>query len=226
MDRPTCCCVGVHPRCARAAAAALRATPHSQHPPPSRVECRAAQQAAPSESAAAALASFSPESSVDEAASSASSRAALSALGIPPVTDPQRQLFDAAHVAQWTPALVAYAPIGALLALLRMAAWVGGIALDAPWFRHPAVVDAYMALLGVSVEWQDERNIPKQVRWCLAVFRQHPGNAPGSLWTVDAQPRRSFTSTNSWHMLLARSLNQAAPVCLSVSFCCTSATCW
>jgi hypothetical protein len=100
------------------------------------------------------------ESSVDEAVQ-LSGRETLESLGIAPI--PTEQLFDKAHVEQWTPLLIAYAPLGCVLAMLRMAAWIGGIALDASWFRNPAVVDAYMALLGVTVKWEGEQNIPAEV---------------------------------------------------------------
>ena len=100
------------------------------------------------------------ESSVDEAVQN-SSRETLSSLGIAP-TAPE-QLFDTAHIEQWTPLLLAYLPFGCALAALRMAAWVGGIALDAAWFRNPAVVDAYMSLLGVTVKWEGEENFPQEV---------------------------------------------------------------
>jgi hypothetical protein len=85
----------------------------------------------------------------------------LAALGLTQAAP--SDLFPAAHVERWTPLLLAYAPIGAALAVLRMAAWVGGIALDAPWFRSPAVVSAYLTLLGVTVTWRGEENIPQQV---------------------------------------------------------------
>jgi hypothetical protein len=108
------------------------------------------------------------ESSVDEALQSSSREEALSQLGIAPID--VQQLFDAAHVTDWDPLLLAYAPFGCLLALLRMAAWIGGIALDASWFRNPAVVDAYMALLGVTVVWHGEENIPAEVSWAGVVW--------------------------------------------------------
>lgn len=101
------------------------------------------------------------ESSVDEAVQS-SGRESLTRLGIPQVS--AEQLFDAAHVQEWTPLLLAYFPVGCLLAVIRMAAWIGGIALDASWFRNKAVIDAYMALLGVTVVWEGEENIPSEVR--------------------------------------------------------------
>lgn len=103
------------------------------------------------------------ESSVDEAAQATSCREALLSLGIPPT--PPEELFDSTHIdpQDITPALLAYAPFGCVLALVRMAAWVAGIALDASWFRHKAVVDAYMALLGVTVQWEGEEHIPDEV---------------------------------------------------------------
>lgn len=107
------------------------------------------------------------ESSVDEALQSSSREEALSQLGIAPVD--VHQLFDPSHVTNWDPLLLAYTPFGCLLALLRMAAWIGGIALDALWFRNKAVVDAYIALLGVTVVWQGEQNIPAEVSGCAAV---------------------------------------------------------
>ena len=59
-----------------------------------------------------------------------------------------RLLFDAdAHVPAWRPSLLAYAPLGLVLAVLRMALWIGGVLLDAPWFRRPEVVGSYLAML-------------------------------------------------------------------------------
>lgn len=100
------------------------------------------------------------ESSVDEAQQT-SCREALLGLGIAPT--PAEQLFDRTHIQQWTPLLLAYAPLGCVLATVRMAAWILGIALDASWFRNKAVVDAYMALLGVTVKWEGEHNVPGEV---------------------------------------------------------------
>jgi len=100
------------------------------------------------------------ESSVDEAVQS-SIREALTRLGIAAIAP--EDLFDQQHIQEWTPLLLAYLPFGCALALIRMAAWVGGIALDASWFRNSAVIDAYMALLGVTVKWEGEQHIPAQV---------------------------------------------------------------
>lgn len=138
---------------------------HCRHktPPLQRPSRHAASQTSPLQhqhriAAAAPDTSLSTvESSVDEAVQS-SGREALAGLGIAPLA--AEALFDTQHVQEWTPALLAYAPLGCVLAFVRMAAWIGGIALDAAWFRNPVVVDAYMALLGVTVKWQDEHNIP------------------------------------------------------------------
>jgi hypothetical protein len=97
-----------------------------------------------------------------------SSREILSNLGIRPVA--AEQLFDPVHVREWTPLLLAYSPFGCVLAVIRMAAWIGGIALDASWFRNKAVVDAFMALLGVTVVWEGEQNIPSEVRGSQSVW--------------------------------------------------------
>ncbi|PNH12836.1 hypothetical protein TSOC_000204 [Tetrabaena socialis] len=69
-------------------------------------------------------------------------------------------LFDASHVATWTPGLVLYAPFGAALASFRTTLWLLGILLDQPWFRNERVQDAYLALLGVSVTWRHADRLP------------------------------------------------------------------
>ena len=51
----------------------------------------------------------------------------------------------------------------------RMLLWVGGILLDAPWFRNQAIVDTYLAALGVRVVWHNQHLIP-QVRGMQATF--------------------------------------------------------
>ena len=59
-----------------------------------------------------------------------------------------RRLFDeAGHVTAWTPSLLLYAPFGLAIAALRMSLWIGGVLLDAPWFRKPEVVAGYLAML-------------------------------------------------------------------------------
>lgn len=46
-----------------------------------------------------------------------------------------KPLFDSAHVPKWTLPLLLYLPFGVLLAITRMILWIGGILLDASWFR-------------------------------------------------------------------------------------------
>uniref|UniRef100_A0A383VUK4 Phospholipid/glycerol acyltransferase domain-containing protein n=1 Tax=Tetradesmus obliquus TaxID=3088 RepID=A0A383VUK4_TETOB len=99
------------------------------------------------------------ESSLDEA-TKASAADVLRGLNIKEVQP--AALFDAAHVEEWSPQLVAYFPLGCALAAARFAAWIAGIALDAPWFRQMPVINAYMALLGVKVTWRNTHNIPQQ----------------------------------------------------------------
>ena len=70
------------------------------------------------------------------------------------------RLFDELHVPSWTPSLLLYAPIGLLVAICRMALWILGIAWDAPWFRHPAVVNTYLNLLGVRCNWHRLECLP------------------------------------------------------------------
>lgn len=134
-----------------------------------QARCAAAQQQQPTLGADDGLGgwrssiSSTVESSLDET-TAASSRQALADLGIAELQP--EQLFDDAHVQAWGPLLAAYMPVGVLLAVLRMAAWVGGIALDAAWLERPGVVDAYMALLGVRVEWRGQEHIPQQQVCC------------------------------------------------------------
>ncbi len=45
-------------------------------------------------------------------------------------------LFDRSHVHEWSPMLALYLPFGLVIAALRSALWIMGIALDAPWFRN------------------------------------------------------------------------------------------
>ncbi|WIA36380.1 hypothetical protein OEZ86_007695 [Tetradesmus obliquus] len=99
------------------------------------------------------------ESSLDDA-TKASAADVLRASNIKEVQP--AALFDAAHVEEWSPQLVAYFPLGCALAAARFAAWIAGIALDAPWFRQMPVINAYMALLGVEVTWRNTHNIPQQ----------------------------------------------------------------
>lgn len=42
-----------------------------------------------------------------------------------------------------------------------------GIAADQPWFRNKSVIDAYMALLGITVVWKNEHCIPTDQRHVL-----------------------------------------------------------
>lgn len=95
------------------------------------------------------------ESSLEES----SATPTLQALGVPAVAD-AASLFDTSHIEQWTPRLALYFPVGCVLASLRTILWVGGIAIDAPWFRSPGVVAAYLALLGVRVTWRGEQHLP------------------------------------------------------------------
>lgn len=63
------------------------------------------------------------ESSVDES-ERVSTIDHLRHLGVEPVT--AEELFDAEHVKQWTPQLLAYFPLGCILAAIRFSAWVAG----------------------------------------------------------------------------------------------------
>ncbi|GFR47803.1 hypothetical protein Agub_g9579 [Astrephomene gubernaculifera] len=74
--------------------------------------------------------------------------------------DASKVLFDEQHIATWRPDLILYAPFGILLAALRSALWLLGIALDQPWFRRQGVVQAYLKLLGVTVTWRHAERIP------------------------------------------------------------------
>ena len=76
------------------------------------------------------------------------------------VGDAADHLFDLHHIPSWTPSLLLYAPVGLLVAVCRMALWILGIALDAPWFRHPAVVATYLRLLGVRCNWHHLERLP------------------------------------------------------------------
>lgn len=123
-------------------------------------------QAAATSSADATSATSTLESSVDETLDNTFKKQ-LSDLGVTTIT--ADQLFDGVHVLKWTPLLLAYFPVGCILAAIRMLAWAGGVSLDASWFRNKAVVDMYMALLGVTVIWEDQHNIPAEVSACRLV---------------------------------------------------------
>lgn len=70
-------------------------------------------------------------------------------------------LFEGSHVPELTPGLLLYMPIGVALAALRSGLWILGIAIDAPWFRTPSVVSAYLKLLGVDVVWRNPEQLPE-----------------------------------------------------------------
>ena len=36
----------------------------------------------------------------------------------------------------WSPSLLLYAPLGLVVAAMRMVLWLGGVLIDAPWFRY------------------------------------------------------------------------------------------
>ena len=108
------------------------------------------------------------ESSVDESGGSgvdgdAALAARLEAAGVAPVA--AADLFDDAFFdprdVLSNPLLALYFPFGCALAVLRMALWIGGIALDLPLWRNPGVVRGFLALLGVSVAWRHEERLPE-----------------------------------------------------------------
>ncbi|GBF90290.1 hypothetical protein Rsub_02396 [Raphidocelis subcapitata] len=126
-------------------------------PPAGPRSCRAVQldDSLTSSSAESSLM----ESTVDEDGGAGLAER-LVAAGIAPVR--AAELFDEhfTDVRSWTPLLAVYFPFGCTLALLRMALWIGGIALDLPAWRSPSVVAGFLALLGVTVDWRGEARVP------------------------------------------------------------------
>jgi hypothetical protein len=81
---------------------------------------------------------------------------ASSGSGVDPST-----MFDTSHIAALTPQMALYFPFGAALAVLRTSLWILGIAVDAPWFASPAVVAAYLSLLGFSARVRGAHHLPQ-----------------------------------------------------------------
>lgn len=69
--------------------------------------------------------------------------------------------FNTSHIPAWSPLLALYFPIGVVLAALRMLLWIGGVLIDAPWFRSQLVVRTYLALLGFKATWRNTALLPK-----------------------------------------------------------------
>ncbi|GAX77129.1 hypothetical protein CEUSTIGMA_g4575.t1 [Chlamydomonas eustigma] len=74
--------------------------------------------------------------------------------------DDVKRLFDSKHVPRWTPSLIMYYPFGLVIALFRMSLWICGILLDATWFRSPAVISAYLTILGFRSQWYHTERSP------------------------------------------------------------------
>jgi hypothetical protein len=85
------------------------------------------------------------------------------------------RLFDNKHIMRWTPSLVLYCPFGFVIALFRMSLWIGGVLLDADWFRSPAVISAYLTLLGFRSTWHHTERLPP-VRHVLVSNHVMPGD--------------------------------------------------
>lgn len=69
--------------------------------------------------------------------------------------------FNPSHIPAWSPLLALYFPIGVVVAALRMLLWIGGVLIDAPWFRSQAVVRTYLSLLGFKATWRNTELLPK-----------------------------------------------------------------
>jgi hypothetical protein len=65
------------------------------------------------------------------------------------------------------------------------ALWVGGIALDLPAWRRPGVIAGFLRLLGVTVEWRGEANLPAGRH---VLVSNHVSN--GDLLMLFGRPRR------------------------------------
>jgi hypothetical protein len=92
------------------------------------------------------------DGSDDESAPASSSGSAV---------DPA-SMFDGSHLpTSIPPELALYFPAGVGLAALRMGLWIAGIAIDAPWFTNPAVVAAYLSLLGFSTRVRNAHLLPQ-----------------------------------------------------------------
>eukprot|EP00775_Hariotina_reticulata_P006685 gene6685-6908_t len=124
------------------------------------------------------------EMSIEESAARLNTADRLSALGIPELSP--SALFDELQIDELSPLLLAYFPLGFVVAALRMALWVAGVALDASWFRQPSVIGGWLNLLGVSVTWTDQQNIPEEQRHVLV--SNHV--SVGDLLVLFQQPQR------------------------------------
>lgn len=67
----------------------------------------------------------------------------------------------------------------------RQALWIGGIALDLPAWRNPSIIAGFLALLGVSITWRGEHNIPPA---CHILASNHV--SVGDLLMLFGRPRR------------------------------------
>lgn len=63
--------------------------------------------------------------------------AALREIGVREVTNDQ--LFDDHHIHEWTPRLLLYFPLGALIASVRVLAWIAGVCAPDQCANHPPV---------------------------------------------------------------------------------------
>jgi len=127
--------------------------------------CLQAAQVESSSELSSSIEPASPFTTMEKSAARLNTAERLSALGIPELS--QAALFDDHHIDDLNLLLLAYFPFGCVVAALRMALWVVGVALDAPWFRQPSVIGAWVYLLGVSVTWTDQQNIPQVTFTCL-----------------------------------------------------------
>eukprot|EP00955_Chlamydomonas_euryale_P076923 362822-Chlamydomonas_euryale.AAC.16 len=79
----------------------------------------------------------------------------------PAETDAARLFdFEPGFVTAWSPSLLAYFPLGCVLAVLRMGLWVGGVIIDAEAFKRPSVASAFLRLLGFRCRWQGVERLP------------------------------------------------------------------
>lgn len=68
--------------------------------------------------------------------------------------------FTSSHVPAWSPGLVAYAPLGCVLAVTRMLLWVGGVLIDAEQFKRRDVSSCFLRLLGFQCIWHNVDRLP------------------------------------------------------------------
>eukprot|EP00877_Chromochloris_zofingiensis_P005971 jgi/Chrzof1/1627/Cz10g14320.t1 len=198
----------------------------------SRHRLAAAQVAETATSPATTVSTVDYESSVvssmEEPSSSSNGALSYTQPSVPPPH--YSKLFHASHISSLDPLLLLYFPFGCTLAGLRFALWISCIALDAPWFRHKAVIDAWVGLMGVTVTWKGTDNIPQGSRHVLVsnhvtvadllILFQRPDKyvhlitsaLPGQVYAAKHLPAMLRPASKDMYEQLAAGVNQGHPL--------------